>query len=159
MWFPWLVLLSSLLTSGTPSPAAAPAAIVYDQSPEQWMLDGIELGDDAFQVIEVWGRPNEVIVDDWQSGCETWNYKEGKNLGMCNERVYFVQVTAKAQNTSLDGQAISMETTKLRQALGNPEFLADDGWGVLRGNEALKVFVDEQGSLVSIDLFTGPDNG
>jgi hypothetical protein len=47
---------------------------------------------------------------------------------------------------------------ELRKALGKPDFVADDGWLVLRGEEALKVFVNEQGKLVSLDLFAGPDN-
>jgi hypothetical protein len=157
MWISWLVFLSSLLNGGTPPASAAPASALYDPFPGQWMLNGIELGDETYQVIGAWGRPNEVVADEWQKECETWNYNGGKKVGLCNGEVSFVQVMAKAKNAVVDGEVIAMENANLRHALGKPEFLADDGWGVLRGEEALKVFVDEQDQLVSLDLFSGPE--
>jgi hypothetical protein len=156
MWISWLAVLLTLFNGGTPPASATPVSVLYHPLPEQWMLNGIELGDEAYQVNEAWGRPSEVVADDWQKDCETWNYSGGKKIGLCNGEVSFVQIMAKAQSAVVDGKVIAMKNVELRHALGKPEFLADDGWGVLRGAEALKVFVDAHDQLVSLDLFLGP---
>jgi hypothetical protein len=154
----WLVLLSLIINGGAQPAAAAPTAVVYNQMPEQWRLDGIELGENTYRVIRAWGIPSKVVKDDLQSECETWNYSDVKKVGVCNGTVSFVQVMAKAKKAVVDNQVIKMGKAELRQALGKPDFIADDGWLVLRGEEALKVFVDKQGKLVSLDLFGGPCN-
>jgi hypothetical protein len=158
MGISWLVLLSLIINGGTQPAAPTPAAVVYNQMPEQWRLDGIKLGENAYRVIGAWGIPSKVVTDNLHSECETWNYSNLKKVGICNGAVSFVQVLAKAKKAVVDNQVIKMDKTELRQALGKPDFIADDGWLVLRGEEALKVFVDKQGKLVSLDLFGGPDN-
>jgi hypothetical protein len=158
MGISWLVLLSLIINGGAQPAAAAPTAVVYNHTPEQWRLDGIELGENSYRVIGAWGIPSNVVTDDWQSECETWNYSDVKRVGICNGAVSFVQVMAKAKKAVVDNQVIKMDKVELRKALGKPDFVADDGWLVLRGEEALKVFVNEQGKLVSLDLFAGPDN-
>jgi hypothetical protein len=149
------VLLSSIINGGSPPAAAVPATVTYSNPvPQQWQLDGIELGEAANRVTDKWGHPAKVFSDEWQNECETWSYKDGKNVGICDGSVSYVQVTANAKKANLNGRDIPMMKSDLRQALGNPEFEADDGWGIVRGQEALKVFVDERNNLVSLDLFT-----
>ena len=122
--------------------------------PKQWTLNDIALGDEAYHVNQVWGQPSEVVADQWQKECETWNYKGNKKVGLCNGEVSFVQIMAKSQNAIIDGEVIAMENAELRHVLGKPQFFGEDGWGVLRGSDVLKVFIDEQEQLVSLDLFS-----
>jgi hypothetical protein len=155
MLLSWLVLLSSILNGGSPPAAAVPATVAYsDPMPQQWQLNGIKLGEETTQVMGKWGRPSKVASDEWRNECEIWSYKDGKNVGICDGSVSYVQVLANAKKTDLNGKVIPMVITDLRQALGKPEFVADDGWGIIKGQEALKVFIDERGKLVSLDLFT-----
>jgi hypothetical protein len=159
MLISWLILFSSITNGGAAPAAAAPVTAVYPQPAQQQLtLDGIELGDKVVEVKEAWGNPSKVDIDEWRSDCEIWSYKGGKNVGMCDGTVSYVQVTANAKKANLNGQDIAMLNKELRQALGKPEFKAEDGWGIVRGSEAIKVFVDERGKLVSLDLFSEPCN-
>lgn len=167
----WMILfyLFSSLTNGASAPgapaAAAPALpvpAVNAPAPEKptaadsWRLEGIRLGDEASAVAAEWGKPAAKTKDEQQAGCETWSYADGKAVGLCGGAVTFVQVTAKAGAANVDGADVALTGPSLRAALGRPAFEADDGWGVLRGEEALKVFEDKQGDIVSVDLFLGP---
>jgi hypothetical protein len=155
MLLSWLVLLSSIMNGGSPPAAAVPATVAYsDPVPRQWQLDGIKLGEEMTGVTDNWGRPSKIAPDEWRNECEIWSYKDGKNVGICDGSVSYVQVMANAKKAELNGKVIPMFITDLRQALGKPKFEADDGWGIVKGQEALKVFIDERGKLVSLDLFT-----
>jgi hypothetical protein len=155
MLLSWLVLLSSIMNGGSPPAAAVPATVAYsDPVPRQWQLDGIKLGEEMTGVTGKWGRPSKIAPDEWRNECEIWSYKDGKNVGICDGSVSYVQVMANAKKAELNGKVIPMFITDLRQALGKPKFEADDGWGIVKGQEALKVFIDERGKLVSLDLFT-----
>jgi len=159
MLITWLLLLSSLVNGNSPPSSAAPAAIVHPSpAGRPWQLEGVALGDSEKQVRVQWGKPGRVTPDEWQPSCETWSYKEGKNVGLCEEQVVFVQVTAEAGTVNLDGREFGLESRDLRRELGAPAFEAEDGWGVERVSEALKVFVDERGQPVSLDLFHAPCN-
>jgi hypothetical protein len=164
MLIPWLVLLSSIVNGGAPpaaaaaapAPAATATAVEPDPIYKQWQLNGIGLGDQAIEVKGTWGSPSKIDSDEWRNECEIWSYGDGKNVGMCDGAVSFVQITAAAKKANLNGHDIAMVNRSLRQALGKAEFAADDGWGVVKGAEALKVFVDDRGKLVSLDLFSDP---
>lgn len=177
MMISWLILLSSIVNGGAAPAAAAPAmlapvvpskvvpsTVVPTATPhpvphsKQWQLNGVELGDAASEVKGTWGSPSIITTDELQNDCETWSYRDGKNVGLCSGEVSFVQITADANKANLDGDDINLLNKDLRQALGKPEFEAEDGWGVVNGAEALKVFLDDRGSLVSLDLFLDPCN-
>ncbi|WP_239618500.1 hypothetical protein [Cohnella mopanensis] len=156
MLISWLILFSSIVNGGAAPAAAVPATAVYpDPVPKQWQIDGIELGDPSSEVRGAWGNPGKIESDEWQSGCEVWSYTGGKNVGMCEGEVSFIQVTANAKSANLNGRMVKIADKDLRQALGKPEFQADDGWGVVNGSDSLKVFVDDRGNPVSLDLFDG----
>ncbi|RED56515.1 hypothetical protein [Cohnella phaseoli] len=150
MWFSWLLLFSLMGNGGAASYSTASAAVA---AVPQWDLDGVSLGDTESEVIAAWGKPNAVETDEWYPDCVIWSYMGGRNAGLCDGEVSFVQVTSRADKVNLNGRELAMSGPDLRRALGNPEFEAEDGWGVIHGPEALKVFVDERGKLVSLDLF------
>ncbi|KIL36851.1 hypothetical protein SD71_05475 [Cohnella kolymensis] len=150
MWLTVMIVLAAIFNVATPAKAAEPPAAV-----QQWKLDGIQLGDKASRVKGAWGNPFKVAEDNL-TGCKVWKYREGKSVGMCDGVVSFVQVTAEAGSAVINRKSVPMVQSKLKQALGKPAFVADDGWGVLKGEEALKVFVDNRGKLLSIELFADP---
>lgn len=152
MWLSVLIALAAIFNVASPVKAAETPAEVG-----QWQLEGIKLGDKESRVKGSWGYPFKV-VEDKLTGCKVWKYREGKNVGMCNGVVSYVQVTAKAGSAVINRKPVPMVQSKLKQVLGKPAFVADDGWGILKGEEALKVFVDKRGKLLSIDLFAGPCN-
>jgi len=154
MWISWMFLISSIMNGGAAPPSAAPAVAAYPWTAlSQWELDGIALGDTEWEVAAAWGKPSEIEADEWRSDCVTWSYGDGKNVGLCEGTVSFVQVTSRAGKANLNGRELAMAGPDLRRALGKPEFEAEDGWGIVRGPEALKVFVDDRGAPVSLDLF------
>ncbi|MFB9277692.1 hypothetical protein [Cohnella cellulosilytica] len=149
----WLLLIASLLNGGSTPPSSAPVAAVPLPVVPHWELDGVALGDAGMEVSAAWGSPGTIEEDEWYPGCVIWSYADGRNVGLCEDAVSFVQVTAGAGQASLNGREFPLEDAALRQVLGKPEFEAEDGWGVVNGFEALKVFVDDRGKLVSLDLF------
>ncbi|RKP45847.1 hypothetical protein D7Z26_25190 [Cohnella endophytica] len=95
MLITWLYLFSSLLNGGSAPAAAAPVtplpiATMPGASPAEsatpWQLQGIRLGETASDVKEAWGTPAN-SRSDLRKGCETWNYKEGTNVGLCEGSV------------------------------------------------------------------------
>ncbi|MFC5702262.1 hypothetical protein ACFPVX_13245 [Cohnella faecalis] len=102
---------------------------------------------------EKWGQPSGKERDEWQPGCVTWSYGKSKNVGLCEGTVSYVQLKAAASGADIDGKKVKLDKQSLEDALGAPAFVADDGWGVTNGTDALKVFVDDSGNLVSLDLF------
>jgi len=159
MIFPWILFLSSLFNGDSGPSSAAPAALVHPLPADRpWLLEGVALGEAERDVETKWGKPAKVESDEWQPSCETWSYRDGKNVGICEGEVSFVQVTAKARSANLDGREFDLNDRDVSRELGAPQFEAEDGWGVVKGSEALKVFVDERGHLVSLDLFHDPCN-
>jgi len=161
MLISWLVLFTSIVNGGAAPAAAVPATAAFPQPsvPKQWQIDGIRLGDLANEVRGEWGNPGKIESDEWRKECEVWSYADGKNVGLCEGEVSFVQVTATARSANVNGREIKLNDKDLKRALGKPQFRAEDGWGVVNGSDSLKVFVDDRGRLVSLDLFAGPCNG
>ncbi len=153
MWVSWMLLIASLLNGGAAPSSAVPAAVAPLPAVPRWELDGVALGDAEREVASEWGKPVAVEEDEWHRGCAIWSYSDGRNVGLCEGAVSFVQVTAGAGQANLNGREFPLEEAALRQVLGKPEFEAEDGWGVVNGPEAIKVFVDDRGKLVSLDLF------
>lgn len=167
MLITWLYLFSSLMNGGSAPAAAVPAAPVLFSamalpSPlpakpsTPWQLQGIRLGETTAEVKQTRGVPAKSESDPLQSGCETWSYREGTNVGFCEGAVSFVQVTAKAGTANVTGEDVAMTDKALREAFGKPDYVAEDGWGILGKGEALKVFNDDFGKAVSLDLFFDP---
>jgi hypothetical protein len=161
MLISWLVLFTSIVNGGSAPAAAVPATAAFPQpsAQKQWQIDGIRLGDLASEVRGEWGNPGKIESDEWHNECEVWSYADGKNVGLCEGEVSFVQVTATAQSANVNGRDIKLIDKDLKRALGKPQFRSDDGWGVVNGSDSLKVFVDDRGELVSLDLFAGHCNG
>ncbi|XID95944.1 hypothetical protein ACF3MZ_16145 [Paenibacillaceae bacterium WGS1546] len=165
----WLVLLSSLLTGGS-TPSSAPSSMPLPAPPgseappvpatpavtgaAHWRLEGVSLGDSSAAVKSAWGDPDAVGPDDWLSGCDIWRYAGGRNVSVCDGFVEVVQIGSHAKTIDLSGREIPMDDGSLREALGAPDFSAEDGWGVAVGSEALKVFLDGDGNVSSLDLFS-----
>lgn len=167
MWIFWFYLFSSLTNGGSapaaPLPAAAapvPAVVAQattaDNAIDRWRLMGVGLGDTEAEVREAWGKPAGKEADPLRDGCENWTYKDGSNVGICGGAVEFVQAKGRTPATNIDGVTIPLTDAALKRALGKPAFVSDDGWGVEKGEEALKVFADGKGGIASIDLFYGP---
>ncbi|MFD0674009.1 hypothetical protein [Cohnella sp. GCM10027633] len=167
MWIFWFCLFSSLTNGGSapaaPLPAAAaPVQAVLAQAPsaenavERWRLEGVGLGDTAAEVRAAWGAPADKEPDILRDSCENWTYANGSTVGLCEGAVEFVQAKGKSSETNIDGVDVPLTNADLKRALGKPAFVADDGWGVMKGEEALKVFEDGSGRIASIDLFYGP---
>ncbi len=167
MWILLFYLFSSLTNGGNASavpglPAPQVAAMPAADAPERpeaansWRLEGIRLGDGSPVVEAAWGEPTEKTADDAFAGCETWAYADGKSAGLCDGAVTFVRVKAIDGSINVNGSDVALTDGALKAALGRPAFVAEDGWGVVRDEDALKVFEDGQGNVESIDLFWGP---
>lgn len=155
MLISWLVMVVLVLggAGGGSTSGSAPATASASEVSPPWRLDGLAVGDRADDVVERWGRPSGKERDEWQPGCETWSYGTSRNVGLCEGSVTFVQLKADADGADVDGRKVKLDKKSLEEALGAPAFVAEDGWGVTNGFDALKVFVDDSGNLVSLDLF------
>lgn len=168
MWILLFYLFSSLTNDGNmlavPALPAPPIPELHEsivperpEAAESWRLEGIRLGDGSPVVEAAWGEPTEKTADDAFAACETWAYADGKSAGLCDGAVTFVRVAnANGRTINVNGSDVALTDGALKAALGRPAFVAEDGWVIVRDEDALKVFEDGQGNIESVDLFWGP---
>lgn len=73
---------------------------------------------------------------------------------LCDGIVDYVHVGAAAGKMQINGSWIPLSKYQVADALGQPQFRAEDGDVYLRGHHAVKVYTDpETGRLAGVDFF------
>ena len=77
-------------------------------------------------------------------------------VGLCEDTgiINYVHIDATQDHIQINGERMDMDIESIRDTLGKPYFVAEDGEVYLRGTQALKVYM-KQGSrhIEGIDLF------
>lgn len=126
-------------------------------SPSSFKLErvnGVSVQDDLKTVYEIKGAPLAVEEDKWLPGLRVFVYEDCR-VGLYEQFVQYVMVPAKdGGRIEVDGKRLRLDAGKLREALGEPQFMAEDGIVYRRGSAVLKLFIDpETGRLESVHYF------
>ena len=151
----WTFAAVMILGLSTISPAAqAPVFLYDDPAPEApapelafETINGVAMDGDLSEVLAVLGEPTERTTDELL-GTEEYHYP-GLTVGLYEGLVDYVVVPASAGSVRLGDTEIALELAQLRELLGEPDLVADDGLVYVRGPLALKLFTDAEGSVLS----------
>ncbi len=116
-------------------------------------VEGIGLGDSMMELIRKKGQPLAIHSDSRLSDLEVYDYG-AIDVAFRGGDLLYVEVSAEAATVNIDGIPHSFETGALKEALGEPDFDAEDGWGYKRGFGAVKFYTDPAtGQIQSVHFF------
>lgn len=115
-------------------------------------LNDISLFDRAEDVIHTKGKPlqvNEVPFIE----CTDYEYMDS-TVGICDGWVNYVHVDPEVGTFRINEMDINISENEISEALGLPQFYAEDGEVYIRGEQAIKVYKDSStGIIQGIDFF------
>lgn len=116
-------------------------------------VEGVRLGDSMVELIRKKGQPLAIHSDPRLSDLEVYDYG-ALEVAFRSGDLLYVEVSAEAAAVNIDGIPLSFDPEALRDALGEPDFAAEDGWGYKRGFGAVKFYQDpDTGRILSIHFF------
>ncbi|WP_440112679.1 hypothetical protein [Paenibacillus sp. QZ-Y1] len=167
-----LLVMFSVISPFSVQPAAIPAAhdmqwtVIEEEKPVILAVDrsepvqhfrtlnGISLDDSVDDILAKKGQPIHKEEDPYL-GCPEYEFNDVK-VGLCEDTgvINYVHIDATQDHVQINGERMDMDIESIRDALGKPYFVAEDGEVYLRGTQALKVYM-KQGSrhIEGIDLF------
>ncbi|GBF77244.1 hypothetical protein PA598K_05780 [Paenibacillus sp. 598K] len=110
-------------------------------------INGVAMDGDLSDVLAALGEPTERTTDELL-GTEEVHYPK-LTVGLYEGLVDYVVVPASAGSVRLGDTEALLALAQLRELLGEPDHVADDGLVYVRGPLALKLFTDEGGSALS----------
>lgn len=115
-------------------------------------MGDVTLHDDRKSVVRKKGRPLSINKDAY-SGYIEYQY-EDITVGLYEDLVYYVHVDASPEKIKVNGKWLNLRKQELWQALGEPDFEAEDGDVYIRDLAAIKIYRDpETRAIAGVDLF------
>ncbi|MFE4714058.1 hypothetical protein ACFRAM_24745 [Paenibacillus sp. NPDC056722] len=166
-----LSLLSPMLDASPQKPDSAAvlapqaqvvSSLLYATRPTSYLdsfdsLAGVSLDTTQEELLLIKGTPLHIAQDPWLD-CLEYQY-EDMSAGVYAGQVIYVHVAphqARLYGLLINGVKIEPEKDVLREVLGTPYFMAEDGDVYMRGNIALKIYRNPAtGTWDGIDLFDG----
>jgi hypothetical protein len=164
----WMVLPISVLLSGfiwtqsetseTPVMAASISTAVLETKPIPYSLhlasvNGISLSDDLKTIYELKGQPTSIEQDEVLKTLRTYYFKDCI-IGMSDGAVQNIVVPAAVGSVEIDGQTVPLELNTLKEKLGTPFFISEDGIVYKDGLNVFKIFLNiETGQVSSVSYF------
>ncbi|OPH59398.1 hypothetical protein BC351_21055 [Paenibacillus ferrarius] len=116
-------------------------------------LEGISLEDNTADVTAKKGAPLTKVEDPQFIGETIYQYPD-VNVGFYEDVVAFVQVPARAGRIQINDQEISLTLADIKQLLGEPDFVAEDGVVFQRKEALIKLFMQpDTQNPISIDYY------
>lgn len=104
-------------------------------------VNGIALTDDIKTVTDKLGQPLSVEKDPDLVELEVYIYPK-MNIGFSDGIVSYVEVLALEGAASIDGVSVPITKLGLMEALGEPDYVAEDGIVFQRKSSLVKLFTD-----------------
>ena len=168
-----LLVMFSVISPFSVQPAAVPAAhdmqwtVVEEETPEIILaadrsgpvqqfrtLNDISLDDSMNDILANKGQPIHKELDPYL-GCPEYRFND-VTVGFCEDTgvVNYVHIDASEKRLKLNQEWIDMNIEAIREVLGKPYYVAEDGEVFLRGSQALKVYMKPGSNHIEgIDLF------
>ncbi|MFD2115615.1 hypothetical protein ACFSTH_06830 [Paenibacillus yanchengensis] len=140
-------LLGSLLLPNPFADEESTISVIH-AAPEKIHLNsvnGISLDDDMETVVEKKGTPQRITVDRYFAEFQIYEYAD-MNIIFRDNVMDSIEFDKEKSFLYLDESKIPVSIQTIRAALGEPDFIAEDGL-VFQRNEAV------------LKLFINPDNG
>jgi hypothetical protein len=116
-------------------------------------LNGISLSDDLKTIYEIKGEPLRIVEDEIFKSSRTYVFQDC-TIGMTDGAVKNIVVPVSAIKIEIDGQTIPLELERLKEKLGTPFFISEDGIVYKDGDYVIKIYLDNQTGLVhSVSYF------
>lgn len=139
-----------------PADSIQPAASAVEAEDERILLRSVEeltLYDDRAAVIGKLGEPQGVTYDEFYSELVIYEYDRLKVV-FFGEYIQSIDIAEGVKEVLLDNRYVATTLTDLRAALGEPDYVAEDGIVFQRDEALLKLFLDEEsGELSSISYY------
>lgn len=160
-----MALLMLVLTSPfSVQPAADPAVVgqgsstaelAYIQSEEAFSyetVNDVSLYDTEADLIASHGQPLR-LQEDRLLGSTEYIYNDIL-VGINNGIVCYVRVNKDAAYLKVNNDYMEMTPESIKEALGEPDFVADDGEVYIRDHHAIKVYLNpDNGKLQHVEFF------
>lgn len=153
-----------IIASMTPSPepnateAKAEQAVNMNETAKEQQLmlqtvNNVSLYDDPTSVIEKLGQPEQIIADEYLEGIETYQYPAMKII-FSDGIVDFVEIEDLSRSLLIDDAFIPATVEDLQAALGEPDYITEDGIVFERNEALLKLFIgSDTKQLTSVSYF------
>lgn len=115
--------------------------------------NGVGVTDDLKTLYEVKGQPLSIERDPLFRNEKILVYEDCK-VGLYEQFIQYVVISSDEGTFELDGTTLPLQADPLRKALGEPDWVAEDGLVYRNGNNVLKLFIQpETGKLTSVQYF------
>jgi hypothetical protein len=116
-------------------------------------INGITLYDDPSSVVKKLGKPKSISEDPHLKELKIYEYPN-MNIVFSDGMVNFVEITEGSKTLQMDGVEIPATIEAIKEALGEPDYVTEDGIAFERNEAILKLFVDmDTQKLTSIHYF------
>ncbi|MHA6480684.1 hypothetical protein ACX1C1_01900 [Paenibacillus sp. strain BS8-2] len=116
-------------------------------------VEELTLYDDRAAVIGKLGEPKGVTQDEFYSELVIYEY-ERLHVVFFGEYIQSIDIAADVKEVLLDDRYVEATLTDLKDVLGDPDYVAEDGIVFQRDEALLKLFVDQaSGELSSISYY------
>ncbi|MDQ1910585.1 hypothetical protein RAC89_08735 [Paenibacillus sp. GD4] len=139
------------LASSAPKPASETVKV---RTPLQvGRVCGIAIQDDLKTVYEMKGEPVQIETSPENKRERVLIYEDCR-IGLLDQFVRYVTVPAAARQIEINSSLVNMRLDELRELLGDPYHVGEDGLVYRYGQTALKLTLDETGEqLEAVDFF------
>lgn len=130
--------------------------------PNQWndaeeigltSVNHITLYDDVAVVIEKKGAPNDVTIDPYFEEYVTLTYSD-MEISFRDNAIQQIQIGHREETLFLGGTEVQATVEAIRSALGEPDYVAEDGLVFQRKEALLKLYINqESGKLETITYY------
>ncbi|MCR8659690.1 hypothetical protein [Paenibacillus endoradicis] len=105
-------------------------------------VNSISLYDDVSTVINILGDPEQISSDSYFVEYEMYEYPN-MTISFIDDTIDSVEVGTDASTITLDQVEIPATIEALQLALGDPDYVAEDGLVYQRDEAVLKLFIDQ----------------
>lgn len=117
-------------------------------------INGISLYDSKKVIVQKLGIPLSISKDKNLPDSEEYQYKH-MAIGFNGDEVQYISVPAAEKLIYLDDVVLNIDLGEIKEMLGNPDFVAEDGIVYQKEEKLLKVFISQDtGAMSSIDFYT-----
>jgi len=143
----------STVTEVTYAAVATPVVKAKEPKFTLQTVNGITLYDDPSRVIQKLGKPKSKTVDPDLADLITYEYPN-MNIIFSGDFIQSVEMADNTKTLLIDGSEVAATVDAVKDALGEPDYVTEDGIVFERDEALLKLFIDaDTQKLTSIHYF------
>lgn len=143
----------STVTEVTYAAESTPVVKAKKQKFTLQTVNGITLYDDPSLVIQKLGKPKSKTADPDLTDLITYEYPN-MNVIFSGEFIQSVEMAENTKTLLIDGSEVAATVDAVKDALGEPDYVTEDGIVFERDEALLKLFIDaDTQKLTSIHYF------